>query len=288
MPAVKSLMDSANAGKFIEMLIQSKTNFDLYASNYTMKIEINGDAVNFIKSEQSNMVFAAFRKLQSDLKDKKNPNIQAEEVSYFIHNFREAMYVENVFNIDLKSAYINIFLMNDLISRETYKYVCSLQKKDRLAAVGMLASRKEIFHFKNGAPNGMPEISRSEFSGFFFYAVKKTAEIMGELKKICGKNYLFTWVDGIYFLPDHNQKKECQDYLKMIGFPYAFDTLHEFEVKMMSDYINVTFLEEDNVYKEFNLPFHDNQFKKIMSDILINSKFKTNEKNKGKNSRKQG
>lgn len=278
-------MRSANAGKFIEMLADAELDFDLFASNYTMKIVVNGTNVNFIKNNQSNMVFAAYRKLQSDLSKFKVPDIAAEEVNYFIHDFKNEIYSDHVFNIDLKSAYANILFMDNLISLETFKYLTKLQKQDRLAAVGMLASRKEIFHFKNGQPETV-ENKRSEFSGFFFYAVKRTSEIMGELKKICGNDYLFTWVDGIYFHPVDKIMNECREYLKEIKFPFSYESLFEFDVKMMPRYVDVTF-KKDGKLKQFALPVQDGQFRKIISDSLINSKYKTNEKNKSKNSGKQ-
>lgn len=140
-------------------------------------------------------------------------------------------------------------------------------KKDRLSAVGMLASKKLVFEFRKGKPENTRE-ERSELAPFFFYAVKRTFEIMSELKKICGKSYLYTWVDGIYFLPDPGIKKECEAFLKEIKFPYSSEFLTEFEIKFMPRFIRASFMKEGK-RKNFDLPLQDSAFNRIMSNALL-------------------
>lgn len=77
-----SLMRDGNAATLLDMLIKSKIDFDLYASNYTMQIVIDGQRTKYIRSQQSNQVFAAYRKIQADIKNNKVKNVQAEEVQY--------------------------------------------------------------------------------------------------------------------------------------------------------------------------------------------------------------
>jgi hypothetical protein len=283
MPAIKSLIRGNEPDTFIRMLISKEIDFDLYTSNYAMKIIlVDGQIINFTKHEQSRATFAAFSKLKSNLQDKKKPNLQPGDVSYFIHDFREPLYVESVCNIDLKSAYANILFLDEMITKDTHKYLCKLVKKDRLSAVGMLASKKQVIEFRRGQATGERE-ERSEFAPFFFYAVKRTFEIMSELKKICGNSYLFTWVDGIYFLPDPGIEKACKEYLKTIRFPYASEMLSEFDVQFHPRSIKVSFFRHKNERKKrFDLPMGDNAFTKIMSNALLllnHKKQKRNEKN---------
>lgn len=267
-----SLVSEGNAAKFVDMLIKSKTNFELYASNYTMKVVLPEENTKFIRSKQSNRVFAAFRKLEADIKNVHIKEMKLEDVRYFQHDFKQAVYADRVCNIDLKSCYSNILFREKVITEATHKYLSNLPKAERLAAVGMLASRKEIFTFKNGTVQAVRE-ERSENSRFFFFAVQKTFEMMNELKKICGNSYLFTWVDGIYFLPDGNKMERCEQYLREIKFPFSSDYLDEFEVKFLHNKINVTF-KKDNVKKVFNLPIPDGAFKKAVHLALMNNHIK--------------
>lgn len=278
MPAIKCLIrDEVDPDEFINALIDMKANFETYCSNYAVKVVTDEQIINFTSNEQNRQTFAAYAKLKHDLKDLRKPNINQNDVTYFLHDFRQPLYVERVVNLDLKSAYANILFMDGLITKDTFKYLAKLQKKDRLSAVGMLASRKEVFEYSRGVVQAKRE-ERSEFSSFFFYAVKRTFEIMSELKKICGKSYLFTWVDGIYFLPDADVKKNCESYLKEIKFPYSGEELNEFEVKFLQRSIKVSFLKKTTdgpKRKFFDLPIQESAYHKLMrSEIFINNKQK--------------
>lgn len=287
MTAIKALIRSNDPDKFMRMLISANVDFDLYVSNYAMKIIADEQIINFTKHEQSRATFAAFSKLKSELQNKPTPKVNPDDVTYFLHDFKEAVYVERVCNIDLKSAYAHILFMDDLITRKTFKYLTKLVKRDRLSAVGMLASKKQVFEFRNGEPKDVRE-ERSEFAPFFFYAVKRTYEIMSELKKICGKSYLFTWVDGIYFLPDPGIERRCKEYLTEIKFPSSTEHLNEFEVDFLPRSIKVSFYKKDDVKKKrFDLPMQDSAFNKIMSNALLltNNKKQKNEKIHNSNSR---
>lgn len=114
--------------------------------------------------------------------------------------------------------------MDGIISEGTFKYLSDLPKKDRLSSVGMLASKKTEYVFKNGEPVSC-EDKTSEYAGFFFYAAKRTFEIMQELKVILDNNYLFTWVDCIYFKPSEEAMSEAMIYLDSIGFPHSPEVL---------------------------------------------------------------
>lgn len=280
MTAIKALIRSDDPDKFMRMLINSNTDFDLYISNYAMKVIADEQIINFTKHEQSRATFAAFSKLKSELQEKPRPDIKHDDVIYFLHDFKAPIYVERVCNIDLKSAYANILFMDELITKATFKYLSKLVKRDRLSAVGMLASKKQVFEFRKGQPQNVRE-ERSEFAPFFFYAVKRTYEIMSELKKICGKSYLFTWVDGIYFLPDPGIEKDCKQYLSEIKFPFSVEHLKEFDVDFLQRSIKVSFLKAtDEKKKRFDLPMQDSAFNRIMSNALLltnNKKQKQNE-----------
>jgi hypothetical protein len=277
--AVKSLMRGDAAESFLDTLIETGATFDLYLSHYTLKIILDDQIYNFTKNEQTRQTFAAFSKLKSVLSEKKKPNVQPEDVSYFVHDFRQPVYADRVCNIDLKSAYANILLMDGLITKDVHKYLGKLSKPDRLAAVGMLASCKHVYEFRKGEPHGQVREERSEFSPFFFYAVKRCFEIMSELKKILESDYLFTWVDGIYFTPDYKKTLLCKQYLKSIGLPYSVEMLSEFEVKFLRRSIHIQFTKGEK-QKHFDLPMIQDEFTRTVSNFLINDKTKKNETRK--------
>lgn len=235
---------------------------------------------------QSNMCFAAYSKVKSNLKDKEVPEINKDSLVYFEHDFKESCRYEKVMNIDLKSAYATILYLDQLINKSTYDYLCRLPKHDRLAAVGMLAAKKKIFGFgKKGSVHSFDE-KISPLENFFYYAVQRTFEIMQTLKSLIRSEYLFTWVDGIYFLPSMSGLIACENYLKKIGFRYSEEILFDWNVFMVKGAVKLNFIKEGKT-KSFALPAKESEFNIIMADAMLrlndhNSKIKQNEKSKVK------
>lgn len=241
--------------------------FDLTCSNYTTKIESNLLDRKFVYSMQSNRCFAAYAKVKRDVKSKPIPEIDKEDLNYFEHDFKKTCQIEKVFNIDLKSAYATILLLDGYITKETYKYLTSLPKHDRLASVGMLASQKKIFAFDRRGTIRTYEQSISPLENFFYYAVKRTFEIMQDLRSILRRSYLFTWVDGIYFTPDMDGLMGCEDYLRRIGFRYSEEILTDWNVRVVSGAVKLSFVKEGRV-KSFSLPARQSQFALLMADAM--------------------
>lgn len=232
---------------------------------------------------QSKQVFAAFSKIKSNVKNKSIPNIQRDDLVYYQHNFKRSSFNKAVTNIDLSCAYATVLFNDGLITKETYTYLMRLPKQSRLVSVGMLASRKKSFFYKQGDIVAYDE-KVSELSPFFYLAVKRTFEIMTNLKRICGKNYLFTWVDGIYFLPDGKVQQECEEYLQSVNFGYKSEQLENFLVDYLPRKIMLTFKKwseskKDWEHKVFNLPHKETVTQKIALSIIHNNKNTDNEKN---------
>lgn len=269
-----NLLRKNNARAYLNYLKAIGVPFEMICSNYTVFFKADGIEKKFVSSLQSNRTFACFAKLKSQLKDKPVPEIDKEKLRYFIHDFRRDEYIENVVNIDLKSAYATILYMDGYINRETFDYISKGTKQERLVSVGMLASKKQHFNFDAGKITGPPDEIISPFSNFFYYAVKRTAEIMDVLKTICGNDYLFTWVDGIYFRPNEKVQKECEDYIKSLKYDYSTDVLRDFNIKILSKKIAVKFYKfdkKDQVWKlkPFDLPLLNSEFKRLIVEAIL-------------------
>jgi hypothetical protein len=221
----------------------------------------------FVYSLQSNQCFAAYAKLKKDVKSKLIPSIDKSRLVYFEHDFRESMSIPRVYNIDLKSAYATILMKDGYITKETFRYMSGLPKHDRLASTGMLASKKKIFSFSKRGDIYQYESSISVLENFFYYAVQRTFEIMSMCKAILGEHYLFTWVDGIYFLPNMKALMECEDYLRSISFPYTEEVLTDWQVRVVSGAVKLFFVKEGKV-KSFSLPAKESEFASIMADAM--------------------
>lgn len=284
-----SLLRASDSRAIVRFLEQTECSFELIRSNYTMEVKSQLINEKYVATMQSKQMFAAFAKIKSNVKAKPIPQITRDELVYYQHNFRESFFSKIVSNIDLNCAYATVLLNDNIISPETFKYLLRLPKQARLVSVGMLASRKKSFNYQQGVITGYDE-KVSDLSPFFYLAVKRTFEVMTVLKKICGRNYLFTWVDGIYFHPDETIEKECKAYLDSISFGYKNEELKEFQVKFLPRKITLDF-KKWNVKKSewdrkvFNLPHKQTMSEKIALSII---KTETNENVFLQSARKNG
>jgi hypothetical protein len=239
----------------------------LTCSNYSTKIESDAIRRKYVYTMQSNQTFAAYAKIKRDCKTKAPPHIIKEGLVYFEHDFRESCQIDKVFNIDLKSAYATILFNAEFISEDSFKYLSRLPKHDRLAAVGMLASKRRTFGFSKRGDIEILEDSISPLENFFYFAVKETYAIMSVLKMILGDKYLFTWVDGIYFLPDMEKLIACEDYLRSIKMRHSEEILIDWHIRVVKGAVKLWFIKEGKV-KQFCLPARETEFARLMSTIL--------------------
>lgn len=237
-------------------------------------MEIKSELINdkFVSQMQGKQTFAAYAKIKSNVKGKPIPNISRDDLIYYQHNFKQSFFRRDVSNIDLNCAYATVLFNDDIITKETMAYLLRLPKQARLVSVGMLASRKKTFSYKQGVITDYDEYV-SELSPFFYLAVKRTFEVMSELKKILANDYLFTWVDGIYFVPNTERQAACEAYLESIKFGYKSEALQNFQVDFLARKILLTFKKYSPKKMEweqkiFNLPHKETFTEKIALSII--------------------
>lgn len=268
-------MDRDNAKAYVEFLKTTGFPFTLRISNYTTEIISDMFNIQFVQSMRGKQCFAAYAKVKSDIRNKEKPKINHSSLRYFEHDFTSPCIIPQVTNIDLKSAYASVLYNDGFITEPTFQYLRKIEKMDRLAAVGMLASKKYIFNYDATGKlfEGIKGYSKivSDNEDFFYYCVKKVQDIMTFLKGIAAKNYLFTWVDGIYIVPDPETEKELKEFLDSINFSCSVETLQNFRVQFLNDKIKVDFLKDGKI-KLFNIPARQSTLASDMIQLLTNQK----------------
>jgi len=275
---MKAILDQQAVIAYIDLHKKIKMPFTFIISTYTSRIKSDYCDITFMKTEQSKKVFAAYAKIKSDIKGKPAPRITNDDVIYYSTAFRdnENFYADIIHNIDLKSAYATVLLNDGFISKETFKYLSTLKKQERLAAVGMLAGKKNIYEINaDGEPENQKEVI-AETAGFFFHCVKKIGAIMKESSLVLGDAFIFTWVDGIYFLQEEQASRSAakiiQAYLKEIGYKTTFEVLTEFQVDAEKEYYKCSYIKEGKK-KIINVPRPDNKIVKILTEHLLTKKY---------------
>lgn len=270
-------MDADAVNTYIDIHKKLKIPFKITLSTYTTKIESNYCNIYFMRNEQSTKVFSAYAKVKKDVTQYQVKKINVNRLNYFSHNFGfNDFYSDVIYNIDIKSAYASILYNDGFITKKTFEYLKSIPKMDRLASLGMLASKKQVFEMDEfGKPISEKTIV-SPNSDYFFYCVKRISEIMNIASKHLGKAFLFTWVDGIYFLQNEQASKTAgrifRDYFyDTHHLQSEFEILKEFNVTGHSDYWNCEYIKEDKK-KIINIPRIDNRIvNKITEHLLTKS-----------------
>ena len=273
----KVTLSQTNVNIYVDILKKMKQPFTIEISNYTTKIISKSYNIHFLKTEQPNRVFAAAAKIKNDLKDFEVPEIDMTRTKYYDTCFKGgAFYADKVWNIDIKSAYTSILKNAGYITEETSLYIQNLPKLERLAALGMLASRKEIYvHSASGAVIKMEE-RINPLSNFFFYCVQETEKIIQMcVNQILYDAFLFSWVDGIYYV-NHNPEYHIltQQYLKRdFNLDSTLQQLTDFEVKLHKEFYNISFIDEKMKHKVFNVPIPETELKKKIIAHLLNKNY---------------
>lgn len=272
----KTLISAESAKSHIKFLRDSGFAYTLSVSNYTTEILSDLYNIQFLQSMRGKKFFSAYSKIKSDIKAIAPPVVDKENLRYFQHNFKNDFFSPEVYNVDLKSAYATILYNDGFIKEETWKYISSIPKLDRLASVGMLASRKNLFHYNEKGELTSYERKIAATENFFFHCVQRTDNIMNELKFICYEDYLFTWVDGIYFKPSTEKLALCQEFLLDNSFKFSVDILKNFSVNIAAGKIRIMFdkyseAKKAHERKIFTIPADSSQFAKDILNYIKNN-----------------
>jgi hypothetical protein len=264
-------LNKENIKSYTEHFKMENRPFEMHLSNYTVKLVNDKRTVHFMANAQSKATFAGAMKVKKDILKKDIPVVNYESIKYYDYNLEIAndkiLNLDSVLNFDLKSAYATILKNYDFISDETFLHVSKMKKQERLAAIGMLASKKYIFYFdQKGNLQENFEKKESEFKNFFYFAVQKTNETMINLVNKFKDEFIFYWVDGIYYKSMDYIYNEIEKIMKENNFLFSHEILSNFKVENFKNHIYLEFdkPKKDGTFenKYFNFPKENSKFAK--------------------------
>lgn len=269
----KSLLDAKAVNAYINYNKITGQPYSVTYTNYTTKIE-GVKSCYFVSGLQSFKAFSAYQKVKQDIlkriPESSYPVVNMNELMYYKEGLEPGNFPE-VFNVDLKNAYAQLFFNTGIITKETFAYLRTLPKKDRLVSLGMLASRKRKFTYIGEQMIEEPIEIKSPLSSFFFYAVQSVGVILNRCREIAGNDFLFFWVDGIY-LKTPEKLPEIENYLNAISHPYAIENLTNWNCIQRKNLFFVTYKKDGND-KTFFVPRTQSEFSKRLIQNRINPKY---------------
>ena len=273
---IKSLTSKDRINEEINFLKRNNIFFKYTISNYTTTIETAARIIKFNDSMMSKKAFIAYQMICKDLREytaNEMPEIKKYNLQYFETYLKEPLYLEECFLIDIKSAYATILFNDGFISQKTFNFINLLPKKARLAAVGMLASRKDVFYFQGAENTGHDKIINPH-ENYFWYCVQRTGEIMAEIKN--NTEPLFYWVDGIY-LKNREDLIKASKILEAEKYNYSVKKIFSFicktkdlQTKILN---NISFYQSKTETEYKNLTKQNSEFKTF--SIPVKNKLKT-------------
>lgn len=244
-------------------LCATKRDFTIRKSRYSDIIKLNDsdNAKNITYSDTKTnfKIFHLVKKIKKEITENQLLKEISKEVrgSEFRYNSINSSFGDfcapNAVNVDLNSAYLTVLNRDGIISDELSDKINDLPKDERLKCLGLLAYEPQCFEFKNGEPFGH-YTQKNEFKDVFFYAVKKVSDVMDKSISVLGSNYIFFWVDGVYFFEEGDNKKQVKELFEAEGFRSSIENLTDFKLQNQNEkYISLKFKNENDKIKRFNV-----------------------------------
>lgn len=217
----------------IQPLVDAKQDFEIQHGTYTTKLIKPTGKMVFSNVRFRPKVFVAANMVKRDTTQSEFGQHILSQVhhkrNYANTQRAESFTAERVYNIDIKGAYGNCLYNSGLITEGTYNYLMSLKKDERLPSVGMLARSHVKYHYQEGTCVDV-ETYRAPTAELFFYLIAEIDRIMREIQWILGNDFLFYWVDGVFFKDGTPAKKvsEVERYLTDLGYHYSYELCNDF------------------------------------------------------------
>jgi hypothetical protein len=261
---IKYFITDRTEEDFINQLINKKATFEVKCTNYTTEVIQNEISFLFSASKKTNFrLFGTYQTLKSQVKNIITPSYEGL-ISYFrlnlnnILNNNSSIIIPTVINIDITAAYATTLLNKKYIDKKLFTKITALPKIERLAVVGMLATKKHIFEFKQGEQINCRVETDAQKRNIFFEASHAVNEIMEQCAIIAGEDFLFFWVDGIYLKTDRHKNK-IQEFIAASQYNYKTEILKNFTAEIKENKTIFVTYEKGEKIKTFNLPISNKQ-----------------------------
>lgn len=213
-------VDKSSFSTMLNYLIEEKIPFEFEKCGYSMKIiSREGDYYTTSSSLPMNELWFVNKVKKHVLGNKiKFEKINREKINYCQYSsLLKKTHINNVFEIDIKNAYWKTALNLGFIDESIYDEGLKMDKVTRLASLGSLAKNPIVI--KNNGKTEKIMNTKEADSAFLWYKIAQhVGMIMKEIQQALKSEFIFMWVDGIYFKGNHNIKI-VQDILK--GYDYS-------------------------------------------------------------------
>lgn len=134
------------------------------------------------------------------------------------------VYDDRVFEVDITKAYWNTADKLGILSKELYDRGLKVRKKTRLAALGSLAKKTDVYESDGKEVVYMYTETQEQTEFLWFTICKNLGKTMDKARKAIGENFIFYWVDGI-FVVGKKAANRAQKSFKESGFESTIEPI---------------------------------------------------------------
>lgn len=201
--------------------------FKLTMTNKTAKIESEKEVFFFSDKSFSHKVFPMFQKMKRDIKSSgiTAPNVSPSDIDYYKFSDNLPYQIERAYGYDINKAYAACLFNEGYINLCTMHKLVNMNKKDRLAATGMIATSKQVMFFEKGEIVEVETQEDKELRTVFFHVSKIVGQCLNDVFNEMESEVLFYWVDGIVL-----RKPIVSDVFERYGFRIKSENISRWRI----------------------------------------------------------
>ena len=204
--------------KFAGLLETKKESFKFSVGSASARIDHRGKVYIF-GNKWKKATFGLFSQTKSHLKTQnipENPKKPIKYIGVLPPNDPFCVY-DNIFGIDISGAYHAAALKLGYFTQELKDKHINSGKMERLQAFGATAKNSQEFVYEKGE---LIEVNRvkSELRPFFMTCAYYVGEALEDCRDELGEDFLFFWVDCVFFKKTEENIKKVNAIFAKLGF----------------------------------------------------------------------
>jgi hypothetical protein len=231
---------------------------ELFKAKTFRKSEYTVDELRFIKEVRRHIV-----KNEVYLEPQFQENqVFSEDVHYVrVAHVPVGETFKNVCEVDIDQAYWETAYQLGVIPEKLYVKGCkgNISKKCRLTALGSLARKKYKFIYEGDKLVDKLVDREPLLENLWFTICKRVSDVMNDVIKELGKEFIFYWVDGIYFKNTPKNVSRTMNVFLNWGYNTKFKKINQIQFHEKGFTVN----DYGTIKREFTYPSYNKKGKKV-------------------------
>ena len=162
--------------------------------------------------------------------------------------------LDNVCEVDITKAYYYTARKLGYISEDFFKKCLELPKPKRLRLIGSIATKKKVEVWENGILTEYFTKTDEKLRQCWFNIIRHTDNVMKKVKDALDDDFIFYWVDGIYFKDRGYNAQIAKKIFQDNDFAVTYEKLQKIEAVNIEGVLHLAVTKEGGKVKPFAIP----------------------------------